>query len=122
MTSDSSTTDERQRNSPQPRVHNYAAVEAIQSAFRFISEEVQQPFTFALELNSHLLLSNSQMDKLIAIDKIQEEEEQKLYKNYKILRVVQKNISINPEKFDTLCAVFDTLKLNECSTKLKGKN
>ena len=112
-----STTDEGQIHS---RVHNYAAV--IQSASRFISEAVQQPFTFALELHSRFLLSNSQMDKLITVDQIQEEEKQKTYKNYKILRVIQKDISINPNKFDTLCAVFDTLQLTECSIKLKGNS
>lgn len=94
-------------------------ISAVQSAFYFISEseELPQPFQFALALNSNLLLNNSQMDKLFPNeDKI--EEHQKIMKNYKILRVVQENISEDPQKFKTLCSIFKELNCNKCLQKL----
>lgn len=94
-------------------------ISAIQSAFRFISEseELPRPFSFALELNSLLLLTNCQLDTLFPNnDKI--EEHQKSMKNYRILRVVQENITEDPQKFMTLCIVFKKLGCRKCLLKL----
>ena len=101
-----------------PQTQGYE-ISAVQSAFRFISEseELPQPYSFALELNSNLLLKNSQMDSLFPNeDKI--EEHQKSMKNYKILRAVQENISEDSQKFKTLCSIFRSLGCKECLQKL----
>ena len=105
-------------NLPQPQGYE---ISAVQSAFRFISEseELPQPYSFALELNSNLLLKNCQMDSLFPNeDKI--EEYQKSMKNYKILRAVQDNILEDPQKFNKLCTVLKNLECTKCLLKLKG--
>lgn len=47
-------------------------------------------------------------------------DQQKMIQNCKILLLVQENISKDPDKFDTLSQVLETLEYKTSSEKLKG--
>lgn len=74
----------------------------------------------AILLYSKNVITSDQLDT--AIDSLGRKGQDPLKKiqNYKLLRIVQANVSKDPGKFYALCTAFEEQNLEQCSQKLQG--
>lgn len=99
------------------RAGNRFVIHALKSSIHFICQEVSETVDLALELYSKNVITSEQLDPMI--ESLGKKGQRKI-QNYKLLRIVEANVSKDPLKFHDLCDAFEELNLHCCSQNLKG--
>lgn len=102
------------------RTGNRFVIHALQSSVHFICKEVSETVDLALLLYSKNVITSEQLDPVIESLGKKGQDPLKKIQNYKLLRIVEANVSKDPRKIYDLCAAFEEQNLQQCSRKLQG--